>query len=74
MELTELQQYLHDAMELLGNGEEINVAFRVDNKGDEPRYILFNACYVYIDDRMVVLSIEGPVCEILYTTPSMEDE
>ena len=69
MELKEVQQYLEAASELISPdavGDDINVAFEVQDETGRPRYVHFNICTVYTESRLIVFSLEGPVVEIFH--------
>ncbi len=67
MKLSELKVSLEQAITAIYLEEsegDIDVAFEVSDESGHPRYIYFNMCTAYTEDRLIVFSIEGPVTEI----------
>ena len=67
MKLIEFEQYFAGAKEILGADEDIEVAFCVRDENGKARHICFNIVTVYIENKLISFSIEGPAVEIWQT-------
>ena len=64
MKLNELKESLELAITHIPPGEDIDVAFEICDESAYPRYVYFNICTIYPNNRLIVFSIEGNVVEI----------